>query len=60
MQLKFNRQKSIGQSIGIKAIKLLIFLIAILLLVFVIEKVKFPSPNKSIKKDITNEVIKLK
>ena len=60
MQLKFNRQKSIGQSIGIKAIKLLIFLIVIVCLVFLLEKIKFPSPNNSIKKDITNEVIKLK
>ena len=60
MQLKFNRQKSIGQSIGMVAIKLLIFLIANVFLVFLLEKIKFPSPNKGIKKDITNEVIKLK
>ena len=60
MQLKFDRQSSIGQSLGRTMIKFLLILIVILVAFFLIEKISFPSPNKNINKDITNEIIKLK
>ena len=60
MQLKFNKQKTIGQSLGIIAIKIVLFFSFFALAVFLIEKVDFPSPEHDIKQDITIEVIKLK
>ena len=60
MQLKFNKQKSLGQSIGIKIVKFLIYAIIFAFLIFLLEKVQFPSPKKNEKIDITNEIIKLK
>ena len=59
MQLKLQRQKSLGQSLISKVLKSLIVL-GIVFLGFLIEKVKFPSPKENFKIDITNEVNKLK
>ncbi len=60
MQLKLNRQKSIGQSLFRTIIKFVLFLILLITFFFVLEKVNFPSPNKKFNIDISNEIIKLK
>jgi len=60
MQLKYNRQQSIGSSLGRILIKLFLFLIAIIVAIFLIEKINFPSPEQNYKIDITNEIKKLK
>jgi|TARA_B110000003_G_scaffold246891_1_gene257679 hypothetical protein len=60
MQLKYNRQSGIGSSIGRILIKLILISIAIIVGIFLIEKINFPSPEKNYKIDITNEIKKLK
>ncbi|MAV06002.1 MAG: hypothetical protein CMI71_03320 [Candidatus Pelagibacter sp.] len=60
MQLKFNRQKSLGESLIHKMIKLVLLVFVIIFLIFLLDKFNFPSPKKNIQKDITNEIIKLK
>ena len=60
MQLKYNRQQSIGSSIGRILIKLVLLLIVILIVIFLVEKIDFPSPEQNYKIDITNEIQKLK
>ena len=60
MQLKYNRQRSIGSSIGRILIKLVLFSILIIVGIFLIEKINFPSPQQNYKIDITNEINKLK
>ena len=59
MQLKYNRQPSIGSSIIKTLIKLLFVVIVFILVIFLIEKVNFPSPEKEYNIDITNEIKKL-
>ena len=60
MQLKYNRQRSIGSSLGRILIKLVLFLILTIVAIFLIEKINFPSPEQNYKIDITNEIKKLK
>jgi len=60
MQLKYNRQRGLGTSLGIILIKLVLFLIVIIVAIFLIEKINFPSPEQNYKIDITNEIKKLK
>ena len=60
MQLKYNRQQSIGSSIGRVLIKLALILIILIVGMFLIEKINFPSPKQDYKIDITNEIKKLK
>ncbi len=60
MQLKYNRQQSIGSSIGRILIKLVLLFIVILVVIFLVEKIDFPSPEQNYKIDITNEIKKLK
>ena len=60
MQLKYNRQQSIGGSIARLLIKIVLILIMILVSIFIIEKINFPSPKQDYKIDITNEIKKLK
>ena len=60
MQLKYNRQRSIGNSLARILIKLVFFLILIIVAIFLIEKINFPSPEQNYKIDITNEIKKLK
>jgi len=59
MQLKYNRQPSIGSSIIKTLIKLLFAVLIFILVIFLIEKVNFPSPEKEFNIDITNEIKKL-
>ena len=60
MQLKYNRQTSIGSSIGRILIKLILALVFMIVAIFLIEKINFSSPEQNYKIDITNEINKLK
>tara|TARA_Y100000591_G_C21347119_1_gene457570 strand:+ start:31 stop:210 length:180 start_codon:yes stop_codon:yes gene_type:complete len=59
MQLKYNRQPSLGKTLFKTIIKLLLLLVILLFAIFLIEKVSFPSPEKKFNIDITNEIKKL-
>jgi len=59
MQLKYNRQPSLGSSIVKILIKLLLITIVFIIVIFLIEKISFPSPEKKYEIDITNEIKKL-
>jgi len=59
MQLKYNRQQSLGSSIIKTLIKLVLVIIIFIFLIFLIEKINFPSPEKKYEIDITNEIKKL-
>ena len=60
MQLKYNRQPSIGSSIGRILIKLILALVFMIVAIFLIEKINFSSPEQNYKIDITDEINKLK
>ena len=60
MQLKFNRQKSLKQSIIQRLLKLIVFVGIFVAVVFLLEKINFSKPNKIFNTDITNEIKKLK
>ena len=59
MQLKYNRQPSLGSSIIKTLFKLLLFIIVLIFAIFLIEKISFPSPENKYQIDITNEIKKL-
>ena len=59
MQLKYNRQPSFGSSLLKFIIKLLILIFILIAAIFLIEKIKFPSPVKEYNIDITNDIKKL-
>tara|TARA_B100001248_G_scaffold211360_1_gene165618 strand:+ start:1635 stop:1814 length:180 start_codon:yes stop_codon:yes gene_type:complete len=59
MQLKYNRQPSLGNSIFKILIKLLFLIIISILAIFLVEKINFPSPQKNYDIDITNDIKKL-
>ena len=59
MQLKYNRQPSIGSSIIKTLIKMLLAIIVFIFAIFLVEKISFPSPENKYEIDITNEIKKL-
>ena len=59
MQLKYNRQPSLGSSIIKTLFKLLLLIIVFIFTIFLIEKISFPSPEKKYQIDVTNEIKKL-
>jgi hypothetical protein len=59
MQLKYNRQSSLGSSIIKTLFKLLLVVVVLIFAIFLIEKISFPSPEKKYKIDVTNEIKKL-
>ncbi|MBD1146545.1 hypothetical protein IDH09_02250 [Pelagibacterales bacterium SAG-MED28] len=59
MQLKYNRQSSLGSSIRKTLFKLLLVVVVLIFAIFLIEKISFPSPEKKYQIDITNEIKKL-
>ena len=59
MQLKYNRQRSLGSSLVRILVKLLLALIIFIIAIFLIEKINFPSPEKNYNIDVTNEIKKL-
>ena len=60
MQLKFNRQKSLKDSLIQKLLKLIVFVGLFVIVVFLLEKINFSKPDKKFNTDITNEIIRLK
>ena len=59
MQLKYNRQPSLGSSIIKTLFKLLLVIIIFIIAIFLIEKISFPSPEKKYQIDVTAEIKKL-
>ena len=59
MQLKYNRQSSLGSSIIKILFKLLLMVVVLIIAIFLIEKISFPSPEKKYQIDVTNEIKKL-
>ena len=59
MQLKYNRQPSLGSTIIKTLFKLLLAVVVLIFAIFLIEKISFPSPEKKYQIDITNEIKKL-
>ena len=59
MQLKYNRQPSFGSSVLKILIRLIILIIVLISVIFLIEKIKFPSPQKDFNIDITNDIKRL-
>ena len=59
MQLKYNRQPSFGSSIIKTLFKLLMAIIIFIIVIFLIEKIDFPSPKKEYQIDVTDEIKKL-
>ena len=59
MQLKYNRQQNIGTSIVKLIIKLILLFIVVIAVIFLIEKISFPNPEKKYQIDVTNEIKKL-
>ena len=59
MQLKYNRQSILGNSIIRTLINLFLIFIVIIFGIFLIEKINFPSPEKKYEIDITNDIKKL-
>tara|TARA_B100001057_G_scaffold500266_1_gene614383 strand:+ start:1466 stop:1645 length:180 start_codon:yes stop_codon:yes gene_type:complete len=59
MQLKYNRQSSLGSSIIKNLVKILLVIIVFIFIIFLIEKIRFPSPEKNYQIDVTNEIKKL-
>ena len=60
MQLKYNRNQSISGSIAKIILKIIIVLFILVLAIFLIEKITFPTPKQNFKIDITDEIKKLK
>ena len=59
MQLKYNRQPSLGSSIIKTLLKLLLIIVILIFAIFLIEKISFPSPEKKYQIDVTDEIKKL-
>ena len=59
MQLKYNRQPKIGNTLFRILVKLILVIVVLVSAIFLIEKIKFPSPEKEFKIDVTNEIKKL-
>ena len=59
MQLKYNRQPSLGSTLVKTFIKLLIAIVIFIIAIFLIEKIKFPSPEKKYDINITDDIKKL-
>ena len=59
MQLKYNRQPSLGSSVLKTLIKLFLLIIIFIFVIFLIEKISFPSPEKKFQIDVTNDIKKL-
>jgi len=59
MQLKYNRQASLGSSIVKTLLKLVLLIAVLIFAIFLIEKINFPSPEKKYQIDVANEIKKL-
>ena len=59
MQLKYNRQPSVGSTIFKILLKTALAVLILVVAIFLVEKVKFPRPNNKFNIDITNDIKKL-
>ena len=59
MQLKYNRQPSLGSSIIKTLFKLILLIVFFIIVIFLVEKISFPSPEKKYQIDVTNKIKKL-
>ena len=59
MQLKYNRQTSLGSSLVKILVKLLLAIVIFVIAIFLIVKINFPSPEKNYDINVTNEIKKL-
>ena len=59
MQLKYNRQSSLGSSLIKIIVKLFLLVIFFILVIFLVEKINFPTPEKKYNIDITDDIKKL-
>ncbi len=59
MQLKYNRSRNLGSSIIKTLIKLILVFVFLIIAIFLVEKINFPSPETEFKIDITDEIKKL-
>ena len=59
MQLKYNRQSSLGSSLIKIIVKLFLLVIFFVLVIFLVEKINFPTPEKKYNIDITDDIKKL-
>ena len=60
MQFNYNNRFATKTSIKKKIFKFFLITIALLIALFLLSKFNFPAPEKEIKINITNEIIKLK
>tara|TARA_B100000242_G_C42853604_1_gene396309 strand:- start:498 stop:677 length:180 start_codon:yes stop_codon:yes gene_type:complete len=59
MQLKYNRQQSLGSSLIKIFIRLLLAVLIFIIAIFLLEKVNFPKPERKYDIDITNDIKRL-
>ena len=60
MQFNYNNRFSARVSTKKKIFNFFIYIIVLLLVLFLLSKFNFPAPKQDIKKNIANEIIKLK
>ena len=60
MQFNYNKRISARVSTKKKILNFFLLVTALLVFLFLLSKFNFPSPKQEIKKNITNEIIKLK
>tara|TARA_B110000285_G_C15138657_1_gene629104 strand:- start:5269 stop:5451 length:183 start_codon:yes stop_codon:yes gene_type:complete len=60
MQFNYNNRFTAKTSIKKKLLNFFLLAIVFLFILFLLSKLNFPSPKQEIKKNITNEIIKLK
>jgi hypothetical protein len=60
MQFNYNNRFSSRVSTKKKILNFFLYVLAFLLVLFLLSKFNFPAPKQEIKKNITNEIIKLK
>jgi len=60
MQFNYNSRFTSRVSIKKKIFNFFLYVLAFLFVLFLLSKINFPAPKQEIKKNITNEIIKLK
>ena len=60
MQFNYNNRITSRKSGKKKIINFFLFALALLFILFLLSKISFPAPKQEIKKNITDEIIKLK
>jgi len=60
MQFNYNSRFSTRISTKKKIFNFFLYVLAFLVVLFLLSKINFPAPKQEIKKNITNEIIKLR